>query len=257
MGKLRRYPATESWRHYTYTSPVVFTAASETTSPQLSLDGLSWFLCLALYATFGGTFTTLLRKNSKSYMNNPVNNANLWGTRELPHWLPQPILMPPSEAFYLDLVNGATAPNTIQLAFLGIRVYDRTAGESLLRRTADGRTLANPQEYYAYATNKVLTASQRTPVSFQTNAGGDFIARNLIATSTGVFQTRITDSGGDRGYWDDNLVNKANLWGTASYPGEIHPARIKSNATVTYDVKDTSVAGNTLQLVMEGYQEQG
>jgi hypothetical protein len=253
---MRRYPATDSWLHYTYSSPITFTAAGEKSSPQLSLDGMSWFLCLALYATFSGTWTTLLRKNSKSYSNNPINNVNLWGTRQLPHWLPQPILMPPSEAFYIDAVNGTTAANALQLSFLGIKVYHQGDGAALLRKMADGRLLAAPQEFYAYASDKTLSASQRTPVSFQTNAGGDFIARNLIANSTGQFQARISDSGGTRGFWDDNLLNRDNLFGTAQYPGEIHPRRIKSNATVTYDVKDTSIAANTVQIVVEGYQEQ-
>ena len=255
MAHMRRYPSDGNWLHYTYTAPVTFTAASEKKSPQLTLDGTSHFLCLALYATYTATFTTLLRKNQRAYMNAPVNAANLFGTRQLPHWLPQPILMPPSEAFYMDLTNGTTAANTLQLAFLGIRVFDRAAGELLLRKAADGRILSAAQEYYSYVTDVTLTASQRKPASFQLNAGGDFVARNLIASQTGIFQDRISDSGGTRGDWDDNLINNANLFGTASYPGEIHPRKIRANATLTHDVKDTSVAGNTLQLVIEGYQE--
>ena len=106
---------------------------------------------------------------------------------------------------------------------------------------------------YFYVVNRVLTASQRITDVLRIDARADFKWVWAMATQTGTFRTRIKDSSG-RNY-DNAPVNNANQWGTAQLPlAFIVPVRLLAQSSLEFELEDTSVAGNTVQLVLAGYE---
>ena len=85
----------------------------------------------------------------------------------------------------------------------------------------------------------------------------DFEVVFLVATSTGTFQSRISDNvprnWESAGIW----INNANRWGTAQRPFPM-VARVIFNArdVLTGEFRDTSGALNTVQACLVGYELQ-
>lgn len=107
---------------------------------------------------------------------------------------------------------------------------------------------------FDYVIDEVLTAAQRLPRALQFDRDAPFEWIWLVATQTGTFTSQFTD--GATGRQLDNLaVNNANRFGTAQLPFPlVEPYIWAPGASLNYILVDTSVAGNTIQIVLRGYK---
>lgn len=112
------------------------------------------------------------------------------------------------------------------------------------------------QQYYEEPASIVvdvsLTASQ--PLMEQgkiVDQDGDFRLQAISATKTGSFQIKLRLPSGR--YFPESYVNDANFVGTAQFPVPVEPNMVyRSGQKLSFDIKDTSAAPNTIQLVFWG-----
>lgn len=82
-------------------------------------------------------------------------------------------------------------------------------------------------------------------------ADSDFRLEAISGSATGAYQLRIQTPSGR--YWPQTYGNSANLVGSAGFPVPIEPPMVfPAGAKISIDIKDTSGAGNTVQLVFRG-----
>ena len=120
-----------------------------------------------------------------------------------------------------------------------------------------------------YPINATLTANQSGITGIVTiDNDADFEMRELIASSTGSFQIQLVDRYTSRPLMPFNIpdnagnivfgINNANIWGTAQLPFILPiPYMLLRTATLAATFKDTSGAGNTIQLIFWGYKKFG
>lgn len=90
----------------------------------MQIDARADFEAIWLVATSTGTFTTeMFDKSGQPFQNVPVNNANQWGTIQLPFTLPVPIVMPMKSSITFTITDTSGGPNTIQAGFWGYQLY--------------------------------------------------------------------------------------------------------------------------------------
>lgn len=105
---------------------------------------------------------------------------------------------------------------------------------------------------FAYTFDKVLTASQDFNGSIQIQQDADFEWIFRIASRTGSFQVTITDLATGRVLMNA-LVNDVNYFGTAQLPfPNLEPYIFARSSSIGIRIVDTSVAGNTVQIVFAG-----
>ena len=270
-----RYPISDLWLTHSYkTTSTRLTALNSTDTVKLQLDGGTTFVAYELFATCAnagsvgavpaGPFTAVIRKNAQAYMNAAVRSEALWGTTPviggiktfLPMRLKTPMIINPSVEFNIDLVNLFAGANQVTLTFRGIRVYDKAQAAKLGRVRGDGKLNQYATEPYWYVMDQIVGASARQQANVQILEGGDYVTQALMGFSTGRYQVRFSDSGKAQSNWDDSLTDDSTVVGSAQYPNWLHPRVIKSGATLTADLVNTSVAGNTIQIALLGYHRQ-
>lgn len=106
---------------------------------------------------------------------------------------------------------------------------------------------------FIYPYDVTLTASQfLRDQSISTTNDADFAWRAIvIAFATGAFNIRFADSQGF--YLSNGMIASANLIGDAASPYPVFPEiLIPAGGRIGIDIQDTSVAGNTIQLLCRG-----
>jgi hypothetical protein len=272
---MNRYPISDLWLTHSYKcSSTTLAAIGGQETVRLQMDGQTTFIAYELFATSAvpgsvgqiprGPFSTVIKKNGQTYMNAAVRSEALWGTTPtisgiqtpLPMKLKIPIIIEPSTEFNIDLVNLFAGANDVTLTFRGIRVFDKAAAGKIGRVRGDGKLTRYPTEPYIYVLNQVLGASARQQANVQILERGDFVVQAITGFSNGRYQIRFTDSGKAQSNWDDSLTDDTAVVGSAQWPNWIHPRTIRPGATLTADLVDTSVAGNTIQIALLGYHRQ-
>ncbi|MCI0402699.1 MAG: zinc finger-like domain-containing protein [Acidobacteria bacterium] len=104
-------------------------AANENFPGVITFDRDAPFEWVWLVATQTGTFTTRFtdQATGRQFENLPVNNANRFGTAQLPFPLVEPYIFAPGTAFGITLVDTTAAPNTVQLVLKGYKLYPSVA----------------------------------------------------------------------------------------------------------------------------------
>lgn len=209
----------------------------------------SYFVVKRLAAISTSTFTTRIYNGStgRVYSDVRVNNANIWGTIQLPNVLLDPMVLPPNSNVLLDLTDSSGSTNTIQCVLVGYRWFDLSKPPVFGRR---GVRL----EWFQYSAvpDAAIAGNGKTIVQTRVDADSDFILRKLIATSTGTFQAQISDSG-SKDVWMDQYIRNANLFGTTQYPNVLpKPRLIRRNSTIQTEIEDVSGSSNTVQIIYEG-----
>jgi hypothetical protein len=106
---------------------------------------------------------------------------------------------------------------------------------------------------FTYPYDVVLTAGQfLRDQTVSTTNDADFCIRGLvIATFTGAFNLRISDSQGF--YLSNGMIVSANLIGDAASPFVIFPQLIiPAGGKIGIDIQDTSGNANTIELLFRG-----
>jgi hypothetical protein len=232
---------------WTYSTPRLVVANGASTTYTINLLPDSFMVVKQLVAVSTGTFTVQFYDSSTGLLLNSlvVNNANIFGTIQLPNILLNPMVLPPSGSLTIAIANTSGAQNTIQLGFIGYR-----SPEALGRPVF--RIAGRPTQWFQYVVNSVVAASGTTTPFIKVDADSDFIVRKLVSTQTGIYTVMITDaSSADQ--WFDNAQSNANAIGTAQYPNILaKPKLIRANSSINIQLTDLTAAQNTIQLVFEG-----
>lgn len=125
----------------------------------------------------------------------------------------------------------------------------RGIGEVAQTAPAQNAVYAEPQ---AIIVNMSLQASQELFNQGENiDNDGDFVLEAISGTQTGNYQLRIKLPTGR--YFPDRYVNNSNLIGAAALPFPVEPPVVfRSGERLSFDIKDTSAAPNTVQLVFIG-----
>lgn len=98
--------------------------ALQAISGSLQIDARADFEWVWGVATSTGTFTTILTdKSDRPLQSDAVNNANQWGTAQLPFTLPVPMVLPMKTSVKFTITDTSNAPNTVQIALVGYELY--------------------------------------------------------------------------------------------------------------------------------------
>ena len=82
----------------------------------------------------------------------------------------------------------------------------------------------------------------------------DFVVTDISGNKTGAYQVQFRDSGTGR-HWSEAYIDDLNIVGIAERPFILPiPRRILKGKTLYFKIKDTSVAGNTIQILLNGYK---
>lgn len=237
-----------NFAYWHYSTPrTAFTALQ---SQDLTVNMLpdSYMVIKKLVAVSSGSFTIQMYDGSTGRLLQafPVNNVNVLGTIQLPNLLLDPIVLPPSSALVLKIVDTSNAANTIQVSLVGYRHYD------LARPPVFGK-LGRPMKWFQYVINSVVAASGLTTPSVKVDSDSDFLIRKVVATSTSASLTAMLSDASSGDQWFDLNQTQGNIFGTAQYPNILaKPKLIKANSTINAQLQDLSAAQNTVQLVFEG-----
>jgi hypothetical protein len=106
---------------------------------------------------------------------------------------------------------------------------------------------------FTYPYDVILTADQfLRDQAVSTTNDADFAIRGVvIATATGAFNVRFSDSQGF--YLSNGMIASANLQGDASSPFVFFPELlIPAGGKIGIDIQDTSDAQNTIEILFRG-----
>jgi hypothetical protein len=147
----------------------------------------------------------------------------------------------------------------------GQRIIDTPSGLVQACPLCDG-TGADPglEVFRVYTYDIVLTALQRVDNDVVVIDGGAaFRLKALTGTQTGAYRVRFRHASGEymsrsgkaavAGVVSNDLVNNANLIGTAQFPFPIVPTSLFGPAgNIMVDIEDLSNAQNTIQIALIG-----
>lgn len=100
--------------------------------------------------------------------------------------------------------------------------------------------------------DKVLTSNQESlRQTAQIDADSDFLLYAILGSSTGAYDLRVQLPNGR--YLNNSYVKSSNYVGSAQFPVPLlAPVYFPAGSSIIVDLKDTSGAGNTIQLVFKG-----
>ena len=139
----------------------------------------------------------------------------------------------------------------------GRRLVNDTAGRKQVCPLCEGSGSVTPQPIrvpFDYVIDEVLLASASRTASLNFSKDAPFEWIWLVATKDGSFTSEFKDVATGRDF--QNLpVNDANRFGTAQLPFPlVEPYIFAPGTALGYTLVDTSVAENTIQIVLKGYK---
>ncbi|MBA7496797.1 hypothetical protein ES702_07406 [subsurface metagenome] len=226
--------------------PIIFKKSITLTASQ-SLTGQKRpidvpFLLGKLTASATGIFKTRLDLNGKPMSRDQIANANLFGVSTYPMILSAFGHVPFNGEITIDITDLSAAPNVVNLVFIGL-----TGTENELKELTDNY-LNFP---YFYSGEKTLLSTGEDKAVIKADVDYPFRMVQLMAAKTGIFdaEIKINNDSLNRGRMPDTT-----LFGTAQLPMIIEPYDVKRGGIIETDLKDTSVAGNTVKLAFGGYK---
>lgn len=153
--------------------------------------------------------------------------------------------------------NGSACPNCN-----GQRIVESPSGLLQACPLCDG-TGADPglETFRVYVFDIELAADERRDnESVVIDGGAAFRLKALTGTQTGAYRVRFRHASGEYmsrgrggGFASNDLVNNANMIGTAQFPFPIVPTSLfGANGNVLIDIEDLSSAENTIQIALIG-----
>ena len=108
------------------------------------------------------------------------------------------------------------------------------------------------EETHALTVDVSLTANQELlGQGVFIDSDGDFVLKAIVGSQTGAYSIRFRLPSGR--YFPSAYTRHVNLVGTAQFPVPVEPnAVFPAGSQVQFDIKDTSGAANSIQLVLLG-----
>lgn len=118
---LAQYQRTEAG-FYPYS--VTLSANQALTDQSVIIDADSDFLVLGLVGTQTGNYRVNFKSQNGRYVaQSQLRNANIVGTGQFPVALPKPVIVAARGRLGIDITDLSGGSNTIELVFVGIRLY--------------------------------------------------------------------------------------------------------------------------------------
>lgn len=234
-------------QYFHYSTPITAIGAGLTQNFSIPIYPDSYFVIKKLTSTQTAPFGVRLVNGAtgRFFSNDRINNANVMGTIQLPNRLSDPVVVPPSSNLQVEITDLSGAPNTVQAALIGFRVFNL---QNPPTPTKDGALLS----WFQYAVPVALAGSDIQVATLRIEADSDFLVRKLVSTQDGAYTLKVSDSG-SKDYWFDNEQTNGNVAGTAQYPNFLaRPRLVVKNSTISVEVRDLSAGANNVQLVFEG-----
>lgn len=110
---------------FCYAIPPTALLGSATASPIIQIGSDADFQAIWLVGNSTGTYTIRFTDagTDRGFMNNPINNVNLVGTAANPFPMLPPYVFKRSQSIQITLVDTSVAANTIQIAFIGKKIF--------------------------------------------------------------------------------------------------------------------------------------
>lgn len=177
--------------------------------------------------------------------------ATVVGTAQRPSILLHPKLLYANSQLNWTLVDASAAENTIEVVLEGIKLY-KTLPSAFTPRGVIQLEKYMDVDTFSYSVTAVLGANASAVGAINIQGDSDFLITKITGRQTGTYRLRITDTACGWQFSDD-FVDNANLVGTAQQPNVLlHPQLVLANSALLIDFLDTSAAGNTVEIVIEG-----
>jgi len=116
-------PATVE-RAFDYVYQVTLTANQSLADQALTINGDADFLVQAICGTQTGAYSIRLRDSQGYYLSSAqIHNANLVGSRQWPVPMFPALLIPKSGKIGIDISDLSGAGNTVEIIFIGVKLY--------------------------------------------------------------------------------------------------------------------------------------
>ena len=228
-------------RFYQYSVEHNFTSASETKSKTINIDKDYNFVVLKMVATCSASFTVSLKSGGKLFTNKQINNANIFGTAQLPNILLTPLILLRGTDFTVDMVNGSTASNSVEIVFEGY-LTDKMI------------PIQKQWKQYGFEQLSFTSTSQSLSTTINIDDTYDFVIQKIVGTddASGDYQVFIT---ANMNMFSNDLINAKNIIGTAQYPNILSkPFLLTKRSSIILQVLNGATASNNVNIVLEGYE---
>lgn len=242
-------------QHFSYAVNVAVGASAIDTSGITKIQNDSDFLVQKMMASATSTTATVQALDTgtgRQFFDRALNLNNVLGTAQRPNVLLHPKLLYANSQINWTLTDGSGAPNTIQVVLEGIKCFKTLPPNFVPRGVIQLEKYVEVDPFWYSLAPAQIAALASTVSVFNVQGDSDFLLTKLTATSTGTFRFQISDLACGWNY-SDNFINNVNGFGTAQQPAILlHPQLILANSSIQVQLVDTSGAGNTIQLVLEG-----
>lgn len=269
LPSLRAKPS----RPYIYQTSQDSLVAGAAATSIVTMDNDAHFLVEAIAAKTSG-LTSVQDKvtvqvsdttSGQPWSNQAVRLRDFAGFGLSPKKLSHPILLRPSTTLQAAWTSVASETLSIDLAFIGRKVYGVTEAEEVISKK---------RLWFQYVMPIVRTSTQRTDSTLNILNESDFILYELVSsmlweqivTNSGLVNLNMRDTSSDRSL-SSGLVNACNIFGASAVEKVVtnglytiagggfklpKPWPIKRNATVNFDVQNEASATQTFDLVLQG-----
>jgi len=213
----------------------------------------SYMVVTKLIAASAGTFKTQIQDTGSGIilMDGSIDRDSLYGVAQRPNYMKDPLILPPSSTTIFNLINGIAGANAFEIVMEGYKHYDLKNPPTPYGKPPI-RPFTGTIKWFQYSANLSLLALATGTVQTRIQNDANFVIRKYLATSTGNFKARMSDTGSQKD-WMDGPVQKDNIFGTAQYPAVLSkPRTLRRNSTIQYEITDLSGAANVIQIVFEG-----
>lgn len=229
-------------RWYQYVVDHEFSSANASKKKLLQVQSDFDFVIETItYKATDDDFEVRVINSEQQWSNDKIDALNFGGTVKKPNILLEPAKVRKNTNIEIELTNGATASNTIQICLTGYLIREMP--------------LSNRMWYQYVAEDVAFTATgEQARRVLKIASDKNFIIQKFIANATADdFTVDIIDANLK---WTQNYVESVNIFGTAQEPNILYtPIPVMANSTIILQLVNGSTATNNIQLCLEGYLE--
>jgi hypothetical protein len=229
--------------HFIYSKKISLTP-NQRIDDTLKIEADSDFIIEKVYASYDDSFKINIIDTSSNYnwFSDRIRAENWFGTPQYPNELTKSIEILRNTLLKIDIENLVNAPNNIEIAFEGYRIYDTPI--------TIGKT-----RYFAYVKDLTINALDLISDNILTNADSDFIIQRLVAYKDEDYSLELKLSASNLGgrRLNNEFCNIDNMFGSVLRPNILkHPLTIEKNSLIQFDVRNLLNSIIKAQIVFDG-----
>jgi len=207
-----------------------------------------------IVGTSTGDFSLYLfdNQNQRYLSNRPIHSQLIMGNGLRPFSLPIPLYLCETQSLICDMVDLSAAPNTVRLAFSGVRYYMES--KDLFDMLSPATKISRP---FVYTTDSDVTiaalpATQEATAYITLQGDGDFYAYRFLTQSTGSYLVRIQDvSTGIE--FSNGWIHSSMIGGDSQYSWDFEPQMFQRRGQLKLRFQSLSGLLNRIYFGIAGY----